>query len=378
VNPQDPKEALRARMDDLATGQLSPLAAWRLRRRIAADPDLSREWEDIRQLRQDLRYLVREQQALQPARPVAPQSSVPIYRLGGITMKRRTVLAATAASLLLMTGAFAAHRWLDTSAAFSFTDANHRNWTIHTGIAGKIHFIDAQGQDSPSELVSEGGFPASDTVRLACNTKGIDVTLHGYGRHAIRSANGDLIGYLEVSPLSTDDQQRLREQGEKSQKGIGAMYTQPEVFTSSNDIGESGMNTSPGLAAGFYQHPGVSWKVLGYAQVTAVCLVDGRQNRQQGTADVAPSLDTLSPQVPAPIREALTRLVSLAPPRNAPPRIFWQIADTADHSVVGGRWRTIARSGSFTGYGRHEVEDEKGKTLLTLDVSPLTSSPSQK
>jgi hypothetical protein len=353
-------------LDDMAAGQLSPLAIWRLQRRIARDPALAREWASTQQLRTDLRFLVSSGRVASVVPPTA-SSPVPTLTLGGIVMKRRTVFAAIAVCLFCVTGAAAGRRYLDSVMSATFTDQNHTDWTIRTTLAGKIQIVDRDGQpDRGHHWESPGGNPPSDAIELTSHKTG-KIVFHGYGRHAVRATNGDLLGYLDVTPFAESDQRRHLIENEERVRSYAAFLQNPEDFTDRTPHpGDQFLwGPGPGVLAGYFYDSGISYKVVGYCRITATCPT-GNPQTVDATAEPLPALGDITPAM----RESAARILALAPPRNAAPQIYWQIADRNDHTVVDGHWRTIARSGHFTGYGRHEVRDDKGGTILTLDVSP--------
>jgi hypothetical protein len=56
------------------------------------------------------------------------------------------------------------------------------------------------------------------------------------------------------------------------------------------------------------------------------------------------------------------------------PEIYWTIAQSGGIDSKTGHWEKLDRSGSFKGYGTHEVKDETGKVLMRLEVSPGTKA----
>jgi hypothetical protein len=286
-------------------------------------------------------------------------------------MKRRTVFAAVAVCLFSVTGAVAGRRYLDSVMSATFTDHSHTDWTIRTTLAGKIQIVDQDGQpDRGHHWESPGGNPPSDAIELTSHKTG-KIVFHGYGRHAVRAMNGDLLGYLDVTPFSESDQRRHLVENEASLRSYAALLQNPEDFTDRTPhTGDQFLwGPGPGVLAGYIFDSGISYKVIGYVRVTATCPT-GEPQTVNATAAPLPALGNITPAM----RESAAQIVALAPPRQAAPLIYWQIADRNDHTVEGGHWRTIARSGHFTGYGRHDVKGEKGETILTLDVSPAPHS----
>jgi hypothetical protein len=254
--------------------------------------------------------------------------------------------------------------------AASFIDQSHVHWTIHTTLAGKIQLVDRNGQpDRAHHWESPGGYMSSDAIELNSDQTG-KIVLHGYGRHTLQTPGGALLGYLDVTQFTASDQQRIQAENEESVQSYAALVQHPEVFTDRiPHVGDQWLGSWPGVLAGYFFDTGVSYKVVGYARVTATCPTGSPQ-----TVDAAAEPLPVLEDIPPAMREYASQILALAPSQNAAPQIYWQIADRTDRSVIAGHWRTIRRSGHFTGYGRHEVQDEKGETILTLDVRPSSSS----
>lgn len=380
------RETLRAQIVHLAAGELGPLASWRLRRQIARDPELGREWKQVHRLWGDLQTL---QRAPVPStvRPVWPfpraeRLSAPPFILGGIIMKRRTVFAALALVLLLVSGAVAGRQWLQFTPNFSVSDTQGHLWFVKTKFRGKVTLLDAQerkiGQFLNDYPLSD---PTSGTVHLTYAHR-LQADFKGEGRHEVYEEDGSLLGYVELSPLTPDDERKLAEQKSEFQQVTEEMYRLPERVTPSNEHhGYAEVVSYPGLVAGYFGHQGVSWKVYGYAQVKARCLAGPEPDEQQGKTGALTSLD----QLPPPMRDMAARLNALAPRPGDTPRIVWARAgenqtegDTVQHAgdyaLQNGQWTAVRASGTISGYGRHAIKDENGKTVLILEVSPLTTS----
>jgi hypothetical protein len=159
-----------------------------------------------------------------------------------------------------------------------------------------------------------------------------------------------------------------------------------------------------GAVAGRSPEQGVSWKVMGYANVEARYRTGIRQHGKSyripilKPEDLAAYLAQFPPQERGSAERHLQRMISMAPKPEAPPVIHWAFAGgdkyrgpglgsydpVGDYAVQAvpktggylvdktGRWPQVRRSGQFTGYGKHEVKDENGKTEQVLTVSPLT------
>jgi hypothetical protein len=363
-------------MDDLVTGQLGMWKTWRLRRRIACNPALAREFAEFQQLHSDLQQLAWQHQF--PAPRFTPLTSPATWTIGGITMKRRAVLIATAAlTCLTITGAVAARRYLDLTPSSSFTDKDHKTWEIRTHLPGTICVFTASGQPL-GRYTSSGGFPKGSDIVLLTYAGKAKYTLHGYGTHVIKDEAGKVRGRVEVAPLSEKDIKEQRTIAEVTRRGQEAMYREPNAFT--NDLAAS-MSTdfvtsAFGLSGGYNSSRGVSWKMLGYANITAEYLPKHSKvemNIQRGMGKLVPTIDTIPPA----LRPGFMKRTEQAPPPGTAPKVYWQIAGD-DHKIVNGAWRDLKRSGEFTGYGKHIVKDEAGNPVLVLTVSLLTPDKTNK
>jgi hypothetical protein len=210
---------------------------------------------------------------------------------------------------------------------------------------------------------------SSDEIELNSDPTG-KIVLYGYGRHTLQTPGGALLGYLDVTRFTASDQQRIQSENEASVRSYAALVQHPEVFTDRIPHGgDQWLGSWPGVLAGYFFDSGVSYKVVGYARVTATCPT-GNPQTVDATAEPLSALVNIPPAM----REHASQILALAPSQNVAPQIYWQMADRTDHAVVAGHWRTIRRSGHVTGYGRHEVRDERGETILTLDVRPSSAA----
>jgi hypothetical protein len=361
MNETETISSLQVQMDDLATGQLGMFAAWRLRRRIARDPSLTREFAEIQKLRTEMQSLVRRS---------APYTTSPAtLTIGGLTMKRRTVLAATAAlTFVTVTGAVAARHYLDLTPHSSFTDNQGHPWDIRTNLPGTIRLFNPEGK-LIGQMTTDGGFPRGSDIVLVTYAGQQDSTVHGYGKHLLRNTKGTILGSVEIAPFSAQDKASQKTASEQNWSGLEALYREPNTFATADSGGREGVLGAIGLTAGYRTDEGLSWKMIGYASVTAEYVMGGKSELQTGKGGPLPSLDI----TPLPMRTLLTRLGTLAPAPGTAPQIYWQRVGK-DHTIHRGAWCDLQDSGKFTGYGRHEVKDKNGKTILVLTVAPLTSS----
>ncbi|WP_395139499.1 hypothetical protein [Armatimonas sp.] len=123
---------------------------------------------------------------------------------------------------------------------------------------------------------------------------------------------------------------------------------------------------------------GYAWKVIGDATVTMKLLTDPKHPRSMQTfkTGVVPTEPFLSAVYP--------ELRASFPAPGSAPKIYWSQSVPASASSQkgfvklgnywideNGGWQTVARSGEFTGYGKHIINGPDGKPLLILEVAPL-------
>lgn len=230
-----PKSPDNDAITDLLTGQLSPLAAWRLRRRIARSPELKRELAETQSLIADL-------QAFRSERPLrfppdwsrAGSADMPARKT--FAMNKPAVFAATAAlCLLLVTGGSAAVRYL--FPPLSGLDAgNGATWSADLDFRGEAKFRDAKGVDrgtvsfdggstsvefdpqgsptgTPKTMVRTN--PVSAQIKIGSET----FPVSGAGRHELRTPSGVLLGTVELVPQSKGGREAWRKKYD-AQNGI--------------------------------------------------------------------------------------------------------------------------------------------------------------
>jgi hypothetical protein len=246
------QEKQREQLIDLAAGELKPWVAWRLRRQIAADPELAREWEETRQLWSDLKTL---QSAAAPSRPVwpsvsPPSSTSPTLSFGGITMKRRTVIAACSALLFGITGAVAARQWIFEPFQDMAT-ADGQVWRGTSTFRGEVKYYDNAGKYLGSIGSDDEG---SKIVSAKITVSGTEFDLQGAGRHPLYHPSGKLLGYADLVPESAEEREKLWKEHDQ-RLGIDARLPMSH-----------GCNDGYGTAYGFFGNKKeITWRLTGVA-----------------------------------------------------------------------------------------------------------------
>lgn len=415
-------------MDDLVTGQLSLLAAWWLRRQIARSPGLAREFAEIQQMRDGLQSLAQDSKHPLTARKTAKVASEATITLGGFTMKRRIAVTACAAFVLTGSAAAAAvayRSYFYFRSRVSVTHSNaepgiHHDWEISGRFQGRVCVLGLNGRriyedphpgenaDAPMQIRFRRRKQSFRVPRgIAIDSLPYDVTtvIRGPGRHEIRDRRGQVVGTVLLSSWTEADATQVETEKRDREEAKEDFSRSPERLApcwgrGSAELVAQGM----GAVAGRSPEQGASWKVMGYADVEARYRTGIRQHQKSYLTpplkpeELAEYLLQLPPRERESAERHLQRMISIAPKPEAPPVIYWAFAGgekyhgpglgsydpVGDYAVQAvpkqggylvdktGRWPQVRRSGQFMGYGKHEVKDENGKTVLVLTVSPLT------
>jgi len=414
---QQHRRRMREQIERLAEGSLGRLPAWRLRRHLAACPDCTQEYEEVTALFSDLRAVraAVPMRRLAPAWPVetAPLVVAPTLTLGGITMKRRTALIAACGTLLLfVTGAISARSLLDFTPNIGVPGAAPGDWWYFEGrFRGNVEIQNYTGRKINRATID--GSRADAGLKLVLYQRDKDwmpgtpgrivaeKVMNGPGRYPVKDAAGRLWGYVVLSPFTAEDEAKVKAENDQIQSNFVDYYRRPERVTPSGDgHGFYHVVAVPGLTGGYFGESvdaadtkffvgrGASFKVYGQARVTAryhaprhVAVRNGNRGEQR---TVLPARvlteETKTGLFPSPeeLREAPTFWSEAYQSRRgaAAPEVFWQLPAPNTEGIFlldeRGKWRSVRRSGGFTGYGRHVVRDEAGRELLVLEVSPLT------
>ncbi len=259
---------------DLVTGQLSPLAAWRLRCRIARSPELARELSEAQALFDDL-------QTLRMVRPTcfAPGWSAAnsagrdarptVWNLEG-QMKTRAVFVATAIlSLALVTGGYAAMRY---RYGFDTLRVGHAgSWkAIHT-FRGEVRFADTHGEYCGSFGTDGGADDQMVTATVVVN--GYTFTLRGAGKHQLYAQDA-FLGTAELVPETPQEREVWREKHDRENGIVERLHI------------SYGARDGYGQCVGFFDvvPNNISWKLRGdNVQVRFYNVATGKQV-YQGTA----------------------------------------------------------------------------------------------
>ena len=398
-------ERLQSDLLDLVHRELSPWRALHVRLHLAHCADCRAEKKRLETLWRSLRSLR------------TPSTTPTRLRLKGKPMQARVLLAAFSASFCALGGTLihraqqpkftsSTSRILGRFGKFAWAEGNSRGTLI----------FEQPGQAPPSEWAQEGdtltligdGSSNRATVGIALNSDPavgkealarFDIALGE--SHEVRNAQGRLVAIVKFIPLTPEQEQTLRQEAQEDEKRFTALYTNPASFSlDSGQAGGAGYFASRGMVTWMQdvlrddtgtmvlrringqkrgtplESGGFAWKVLGEAQVTMSLYTDKayqpliRHYKSQPLPRLGQSQSELSE--------------GTLPKSGAPPRIYWSQAMPATPSSPegirkqgnywmneNGGWQTVARSGEFTGYGKHIVNGPDGNPQLILEVSPL-------
>jgi len=338
------------RLTSLAAGELSWGQSWLLRRHLNNCPDCWAQWEETQRLWADLRALA-SQPAPETLRarifaqlrlmtpPARRQPS--LITIGGITMNRRTFALTSTALLLIVTGALAA-RLIGFRPSGGFSDHAGRMWNFSSGFKGVMTVFDAQGAQIGA-FRSDAGDPEEGSIDLSVAGRHYD--LHGLGQHDIRDAQGNLIGYAVLSPLSAQDvTQMQKEEQDRMPRDFAAAARWERQHLAGSGM-SSGMDTFPVCLAGFDGRKKAFWMMRGQGTVQVIQPEGKSMTGKGSTTKMTPELRaSLPPEFQFSDEELKT------------PQFALMVGDKVAYEQ---------------GYGTHLLKDSAGKTLLILKAAPL-------
>ena len=249
-----------------------------------------------------------------------------------ITMKKRWITAACATLALAVTGTLAAQKMRQPTES-GFSNSDGYIWRCFSSFRGEVNFYDAKGK--PFGTLENGYGDTDGDAEL--NVQGERHTIHGIGRHEIRSVTGNLLGYAVMSTVSEKDYLHRMGWTRLPHDWQEALVWSELNLKPNNAV--SGVSGGVLSVRGFDKQMGLTWKVQGEADV--------RVNKANGE-----SAEVSNRPISAELRQLL-------PPDSQPPRI-----PKLTYTLNGV---TKAEDG----YGVHTITDVNGKPLVTLNVQPL-------
>jgi hypothetical protein len=196
-------------MVDLASGELRGLSKWRLMRHVAVCAACRAEWEEVQRLWQGLGALstspVTETASRAALNRLNAASVRPTTRKGAISMKKRVIILAIAAVLVIAAGAFA-EKYINSRVGGTISGHGH-SYQVRGDFRGNVRIYDPQNKEIGIIGVGDGD-PVHGVADITADGKQFQFT--GPGRYEMRDQNGVLHGYAELVP--TSDQEVAQEQ----------------------------------------------------------------------------------------------------------------------------------------------------------------------
>ncbi|WP_309706866.1 hypothetical protein [Armatimonas sp.] len=224
-------------------------------------------------------------------------------------------------------------------------------------------------------------------------------TLKTGQKRELRNAKGGLIATIYLLRFTPAEERKLQEDQRYRKQKEEVLQRMVELYQNSSTISMDSSQNSflgglqmPGLVVWTEQRTvmrdpddkvkdlesqGFAWKMLGHARVTMTLNTDPRHpNYIRGFVSKNQPLENGQ-------WAQAQELMPLIPARTTTPKIYWFQATPggertpSDHQIgkylldSHGAWKTVRRSGEFTGYGKHVVNGPDGKPQLILEVSPL-------
>jgi hypothetical protein len=300
-------------------------------------------------------------------------------------------------------------------------------WYFAGDYQGKVQVFDAKGNPLTNEECVNGSSPTSPLLMRRQKVENMrkagkilfETTVQGFGKHNLTNVQGQKNGYVILSPMNAKEKQIEDDSIKANINAIVDYHNSIERVTPSHK-GASGPKRINGyqLVGAYVDYPvlslpkelqtefrktfgikvigGMSWKVYGDVKVKVTSYLPEKSLAIHGwKGKIGPSIVVIegeSKSLPTADAElfsgeskVLERLKRLDLPK---PEIYWTIANVSENWSIGenwsidnvwekdnadrenGRWKSVKRTGSFTGYGTHEVKDTQGKVLMRIEVSP--------
>lgn len=258
----------------LAAGELGPLAAWLLRRRISRDPALAREWQEIQTLWRDMKSLqtmdARPHWADPTGSAAASDRSEQSRKGIAVLLTPRIAIAACSIVSLALGGTVIASRYH----LFSPVPVMGRqNCQVVLRNPGQVKLFDANGQflgsydktteTAPSRISPNRGLVADLYV------DDYQTVVEGHGLQPVRDVGGKLIGYAELIPYSIATRAAEEAQPAPMAQVSVAASAKPAPTRSASHLHESlvtnGWNTAFGLLSDYNGNYG--WQFTGVGSV---------------------------------------------------------------------------------------------------------------
>jgi len=314
-------------------------------------------------------------------------------------MQARLLFAACAAVCCITGGAIYSQRHQPSLAILNKKNLN-QDWSLWGSSRGKLVLLlpgMPRTEITPQNTVENPGLGSNDDITVVMPSALVRLlpegTLSNFSlRHGESYEVRDRFGRLLVTawylPFTPEEDRRLREEAaQREQQQRRNLYDRPTTFSPSGTrvshqntrlvtwIMDS-MTDDQGAMIWDMQHnpiplhtEGYAWKVRGDVKVTMSLYTDPKYQPLVRHFQSTPPFSHDRKAQP------------YWPKAGAQPRIFWsQSARAATPAKPNffdnyeldenGGWKSVARSGEFTGYGKHVISGPDGKPQLILEVTP--------
>lgn len=315
-------------------------------------------------------------------------------------MQVRVALVACLAFFCAAGGALYRQRYQATLALFNQKNLN-QDWSLWGSSRGKLVLLlpgMSLTEITPQNTVENPGLGSDDNIlvempsalaKLLPENTARNFSLRHGEFHEVRDRFGRLLITAWYLPFSPDEDRRIRsEAAARDQQQRRQLYERPSTFSPwgtrishqntrlvtwvmdslTDDHGAMVWDKQDSLIP--LNTKGYAWKVLGDVKVTMSLYTDPKYQPLVRHFESTPPFSHDQQAQP------------YWPKAGASPRIYWSqsapahtpakpnLSDPYELDALGG-WKTVARSGEFTGYGKHVITDPDGTPQLILEVSPL-------
>lgn len=395
-------ERLQSELIDLVHRELSPWRALQVRLHLAHCAPCRMEKKRLETLWRSLRSL--------HAPSVTPTRLRP--KLKGKPMQVRVALAAFSAIFCAVGGAVISRTLQRPFICTRVISPMKQYWAVEGNVRGKLivvppgkslteadnnNTIDIQGPGTSSRATVTVQ-PCLDGEHIGSKIARLDLEMNQPTQ--VRDKTGRVIALAKLVPFTDEEDQRYKKSEREDRQRTVELYQSPSTISLDSSYRSFGGSVQmPGLVAWndasernqkgmtvfrpdgkvqVLESQGFGWKMLGHARVTMTLNTDPRHPNYTQSFEAA--RERLSATQLLALAPELTGLI---PARTATPTIYWFQAAPGGEAAPGdrqvgkylldshGAWKNVARSGEFTGYGKHVINGPDGKPQLILEVSPL-------
>ena len=349
----------------LAAGELLGLKAVLLRRQIAKNPQLKREYEEINTLWADLKQLQAEPIHNKINLAWSGQNNPKKYQkeTKKMILPRRNFAIAGVVLTLTSAGGFAAKQFLQPIYYNAmYVDKNGHTWSFKSDLSSNAIILDTKGKELWTATTTDSSVPYSDKTEV--NVLGKNNVFHGFGFFEVKDQKDQIIGSIKITPLAQKDKKRLEDSYHKVEQRQIQAYN-PGILPPADF--QSGVWQYIGGAVVNQTKMGLAWKLIGYGRVSAKYQRDGKTS-----IDNIVSLDMFENELEKPQKLPEKTVARLAPAKDAEPILVWSMGAkdaSGKYAIKDGQWVNLENSGVVKGYGKHEIRDNQGKVVMIFDIS---------